>query len=216
MGAQNALYKTVAPGPSKKGPPHLFTILHAFYIGFMCSPSHFFIFPTTSHHDLAHNLHLFYVHPFSFFVISHHISSRSCTHFTFVLCAPLRIFLYFLLLLFLFCSCGCSCFSYKAPFFPSHRKARCLSRLLEYFQVKNLTFFNWSFTLCPSFFLCSIWPLDQDQDQDQDLKGGRIASQKGAGFIYRTLGSESRFWLSERFLGPIWLTVFGDSIFLEL
>ena len=92
MGAQNALYKTVAPGPSKKGPPHLFTILHAFYIGFMCSPSHFFIFPTTSHHDLAHNLHLFYVHPFSFFVISHHISSRSCTHFTFVLCAPLRIF----------------------------------------------------------------------------------------------------------------------------
>ena len=154
----------------------------------MCSPSHFFIFPTTSHHDLAHNLHLFYVHPFSFFVISHHISSRSCTHFTFVLCAPLRIFLYFLLLLFLFCSCGCSCFSYKAPFFPSHRKARCLSRLLEYFQVKNLTFFNWSFTLCPSFFLCSIWPLDQDQDQDQDLKGGRIASQKGAGFIYRTFG----------------------------
>ena len=142
LGAQNALYKTVAPGPSKKGPPHLFTILHAFYIGFMCSPSHFFIFPTTSHHDLAHNLHLFYVHPFSFFVISHHISSRSCTHFTFVLCAPLRIFLYFLLLLFLFCSCGCSCFSYKAPFFSSHRKARCLSRLLEYFQVKNLTFFN--------------------------------------------------------------------------
>ena len=176
----------------------------------MCSPSHFFIFPTTSHHDLAHNLNLCYVHPFSFFVISHHISSRSCTHFTFVLCAPLRIFLYFLLLLFLFCSCGCSCFSYKAPFFSSHRKARCLSRLLEYFQVKNLTFFNWSFTLCPSFFLCSIWPLDQDQDQDQDLKGGRIASQKGAGFIYRTLGSESRFSLSERFLGPIWLTVFCD------
>ena len=179
--------------------------------------------------------------PFSFFHISHHISSRSCTQFTFVLCAPLLIFCYFpphlitILHTFYICfMCSPSHFFIflvasllvlfmwvfllflQSAFFSSHRKARCLSRLLEYFQVKNLTFFNWSFTLCPSFFLCSIWPLDQDQDQDQDLKGGRIASQKGAGFIYRTLGSESRFWLSERFLGPIWLTVFGDSIFLEL
>ena len=101
----------------------------------------------------------------------------SPSHFFIFLVASLLVLFMWVFLLFL-----------QSAFFSSHRKARCLSRLLEYFQVKNLTFFNWSFTLCPSFFLCSIWPLDQDQDQDQDLKGGRIASQKGAGFIYRTFG----------------------------
>ena len=32
----------------------------------------------------------------------------------------------------------------------------------------------------------------------------------------RTLGSESRFWLSERFLGPIWLTVFWRPDFCRI